>query len=359
MLVWAAASEMYGDDVRWDVKKRVFLIAGGLVGVALVGLGALAVGLATHAPSASAATSCTATSYYRDGKYLTAALINPSGTVSGDLDATGCDIGVFYGPGSTGAVKGANIHNATYFGVVNDGGSVTVTNSSIHEIGESPFNGAQHGVAIYWVYGSSATGKISDNKIWDYQKGGIVVNGVGSSADVSGNTVTGFGPISFIAQNGIQIGYGATANVMGNTVSGNSYTGTSTVSGGIIVVGGSCYGVGMAYTTNTQIVGNTVTGNDVGIWLTNVDADCLSAPTTATNIKVVNNTISNNAVNNNYGGFGYQAGVADQGYNDKIVHNTISGAGYDPATSATAYLVAIDADSSFTNKAKVHANVVQ
>jgi parallel beta helix pectate lyase-like protein len=338
------------------VKKRVFVVVGAVMGIAVVGLAALGMGMATHAPSASAATSCTATGYVRDAKNLTAALINPSGTVSGDVDATGCDIGVFYGVGATGTVNGADIHNAKYFGVVNDGGAVTVESSRIHEIGESPFNGAQHGVAVYWVYGSAATGQIVNNTIWDYQKGGIVVNGAGSSAEVSGNTVTGFGPIGFIAQNGIQIGYGATANVMRNAVSGNSYTGTSTVSGGIIVVGGPCYGD--VYTTNTQIVGNTVTNNDVGIWLTNIAADCVSAPTTATNIKVANNTISNDGLHNHYLGVGYQAGVADQGYNDKIVHNAISGAGYDPATSASAYLVAIDAGSSFTNKVKVHANVV-
>lgn len=339
------------------MKKRVFIVGGSVAGIALAGLGALAIGMALRAPSASAATSCTATGYIRDGINLTAALINPSGTVSGDVDASGCNIGVYYSAGVTGTVKGANIHNANYFGVVNNGGAVTVENSRIHDIGESPLNGDQHGVAVYWVYGSAATGAITNNTIWNYQKGGIVVNGVGSSASVSGNTVTGQGPVSYIAQNGIQIGYGATATVMRNTVSGNSYTGTSTVSGGIIVVGGPCpYYYGSAYTTDTQIVGNTVVNNDVGIWLTNLQADCASAPTTATNIKVVNNTISNDAVTN---GYGYQAGIADQGYNDKIIHNTISGAGYDPATSATAYLIQIDADSSFTNKAKIHANVVQ
>jgi len=338
------------------MKKRIsMIVVGAVVSIALVGL-TLATVLSLHAPKALASVNCTPTNFYRDGINLTAALINPASTVSGDVDATGCNIGVYYGAGVTGTVDGATIHNATYYGVVNNGGAVNVRNSSIHEIGESPFNGDQHGVAVYWVYGSAATGSITNNMIRDYQKGGIVVNGVGSSADISGNTVQGFGPINFIAQNGIQIGYGATATVMRNTVSGNSYTGTSTVSGGIIVVGGPCYGA--AYTTGTQIVGNTVVNNDVGIWLTNIDADCVSAPTTATNIKVVNNTISNDAVNNNYGGFGYQAGVADQGYNDKIIHNTISGAGYNPATSATAYLVAIDASSSFTNKAKVHANVI-
>src|SRR5579859_2005390 len=107
--------------MRCSVKKRVFVIVGGVAGIALAGLTALGIGMAAHAPSASAATSCTATGFYRDGINLTAARINPSGTVSGDVDATGCNIGVFYGAGATGTVNGANIHNANYFGVVNDG----------------------------------------------------------------------------------------------------------------------------------------------------------------------------------------------------------------------------------------------
>jgi len=322
----------------------------------LAGLAAVALVMAASPKSASAATVCTPTGFVKDGINLTAARINPSGVVSGEVDATSCDIGVYYGPGISGTVNNADVHGAIYYGVANNGGVVTVENSQVHQIGDTPFSGDQHGVAIYWVYDSAATGRIVNNTIWNYQKGGIVVNGVGSSAEVSDNTVTGFGPIGFNAQNGIQIGYGAQGNVMRNNVSGNSYSGTSTVSGGIIVVGGPGYGD--AYTTNVQIVGNTVTNNDVGIWLTNIDASG-NAPTTATNIKVTNNTISSDGVHHNYGGFGYQAGVADQGYNDKIIHNTISGAGYNPATSSSAYLVAIDADSSFTNKVKTHANVTQ
>ena len=49
--------------------------------------------------------------------------------------------------------------------------------------------------------------------------------------------------------------------------------------------------------------------------------------------------------------------VADQGNNDKIIANTISGAGY-LACPSSAYCVPIGADPSFTNNVKVHANVV-
>ena len=78
---------------------------------------------------------CTPTGFYRDGMNLTAAQIG--GDVTGTLNATGCDIGVYYGPGATGSVTGATIANAKYFGIVNDGQNVNVTNSTISNIGNA------------------------------------------------------------------------------------------------------------------------------------------------------------------------------------------------------------------------------
>ena len=306
-----------------------------------------------------AAAACQPTSFMG----LTAALVNPGGTVSGSLNATGCDIGVFYDAnGSGGTVKSAEIFGALYYGVfvLGDGGpvSVDVLKSSIHDIGDSPINGNQRGVAIYYrayFLAGSATGKIDGNTLTNYQKGGIVVNGIGSNAIVSNNTVTGLGVVSFIAQNGIQFGYGSSGSVMKNTVTGNQYSGSSTVSGGIVVVGGPGYGTcpdgnPCAYTTGIQIVQNKVVNNDVGVFLTNLRGD-FGPPDNATNVKAVNNTISNDAVTN---GYCYQAGVSDVGNNDKIVSNSVSGAGYGP--SNVCYAVQVDADASFTNRAKVHAN---
>ena len=175
---------------------------------------------------------------------------------------------------------------------------------------------------------------------------------------VSNNTVAGEGPVPYIAQNGVQFGYGSSGSAMRNTVTYNQYTGNSTASGGIIVVGGPGYGTcpdgPCLYTTGIQIVQNIVTNNDVGVWLTNLLDDAGAPPADATNIKVVNNTISNSAFTN---GICYQAGVADQGNNDKIINNTISGAGYGPSlTNPPCYAVHIDASTDFTNRPKVHAN---
>lgn len=312
------------------------------------------------------AVSCTPTGFFRDSINMTAALINPA-NVSGPVNATGCNIGVYYGPGSSGTIRNAEIYGANYFGVVADGdaGDITlnVYTSNIHDIGETPHNGTQHGVGIY-LRGFYATGGVTawivGNTITGYQKGGIVANGTSTQATIRDNTVTGDGHVNFIAMNGIQIGYGASASVMHNTVSGNSYIGfpgDGSASGGIIVVGGPGYGTcpdgnACPYTVNTKVTDNILINNDVGVYLTNLAADS-SAPDDKTNIKAVNNTISNDQCFNT----SYQAGVSDVGNNDKIITNTITGPGYVGCT--TVYNPsgnAVDADASFTNKPKVHAN---
>jgi len=312
-----------------------------------------------------AAAACTPTGFVRDGINMTAALINPTTPVTGTVVATGCNIGVYYDRGK-GTVQNADISGPNYFGILvnGDGGvvKVDVVDSSIHDIGETPLNGTQHGVAIYYRgFGTgTAKGRIAGNVISRYQKGGIVANGAGVTVSISDNEVTGEGAVPYTAQNGIQVGYGGSAQVMDNTVIGNSYSGNNNAaSGGILVVGGDCYSG--ALTVGVQIVGNTLTGNDVGVYLSNLDATC-SAPKTATNVKVVNNIISYDSVNNVSGyGYpcGYQAGVSDVGNNDKIINNKISGLGYATSSSGCTYTIDIDADASFTNATKVHANNYQ
>jgi len=316
--------------------------------------------------SQSAFATCTSTGFIRDSINMTAAQINPIGTVSGDVVATGCNIGIYYDRGD-GSINKANIHGANYFGVVVNGDinevTVNITASYVHDIGETPFNGTQHGVAIYYrafapdgispSNTGSASGKISGNVVTQYQKGGITVNG-GSNANVMNNTVTGLGRVDFIAQNGIQLGFGGGAQVKNNTVTGNAYTGLNCASsGGVLVVGGALFGG--ALTTGSSITGNTLVNNDVGVFLFDADAGG-DAPASPTNIKVINNTITNDALTN-LGGCsfpGYQAGVSDFGNNDKSINNTISGVGYTaPGTAAT---FAIPIDTLGTNFPKVHAN---
>jgi hypothetical protein len=183
---------------------------------------------------------CAATGFIRDGIDLTAAQIG--GAVTGSLDATTCNIGAYFDAAHPGSVAGATVFGANYFGVVANGVALSVTNSTIRNIGETPLNGSQHGNAVVYINGASGT--ISGNSISSYQKNGITVSGKAAdgvtagpktSASVLNNVVTGQGPITYIAQNGIQISYGATATVKGNTVSGDNYTPTSYVACGLLV----------------------------------------------------------------------------------------------------------------------------
>jgi hypothetical protein len=304
------------------------------------------------------AMACTPTGFVRDAINLTAALINPHGSLDGDIDASGCNIGVYYGAGAKGSVNGASIHGANYFGVVNNGARVDVKNSTIYDIGEQPLNGSQHGVAIYFASNSAAKGDITGNTMWSYQKGGIVVLGPSAKSDIRNNTVIGEGPVNYIAQNGIEVGFGADADIRDNLVVGNSYTGANRASsGGILVFGGDCFGG--ALQKNTKVEHNTLVGNDVGVWFVNLDSSCNPA-TTVTRNTAKRNTIRNNAVNNTTGDYdpsnilpgctatdcGYQAGIADQGDEDLIYRNSICGVGYTPVVTPPPYLFMIDVSNT-------------
>jgi hypothetical protein len=320
------------------------------------------------------AQTCTPTGFYRDGINMTAAVINPVSTVTGPLNATGCNIGVYIDSVDA-TIDNAEIFGANYFGVLVNGDvntvSASITNSNIHDIGETPLNGSQHGAGIYFrsfFLTGSASGTISGNTLTNYQKGGIVANGQGVNVAITDNIVTGQDRVTYIAQNGIQVGYGASASIMRNTVTGHAYSGTNNASsGGILVVGGPGYndstgacpdGNPCPYTVNTRIIQNTVRESDVGVWLSNADA-AYNPPASATNIKVVNNVLSNTLVSNISGcgsSLTYQAGVSDEGNNDKIISNSISGFGY--ANNNFAGCGTFSIDTALTARSKVHANTV-
>jgi hypothetical protein len=207
----------------------------------LTALAALAAALAAVVGlTASTALAANCTTVNTSKGVFTAAQVG--GSVTGELDATGCDIGVYYDGAHPGSVSGADIHGALWYGVFVDGivgnVSVDITSSSIHDIGDNPFNGVQRGLAIYY-YGfqtpGTVTGTVSGNTVSRYQKNGITVNGSQASVSLLGNSVTGLGPVDFIAQNGIQYGFGASGTARGNSVAGNNYTPKDTIACGVLI----------------------------------------------------------------------------------------------------------------------------
>jgi hypothetical protein len=314
-------------------------LSGAVLGSLLVG--GMAAGVA--------ATTCLATGALdRDGTPLTARLVNPAGTVTGTVDATGCEVGVYYGQG-TGLVDGADVFGARYYGVLVDANvadvAVDVTDSTIHDIGEVPRTAVRHGegVAYRSFDGGSATGTASGNRVWAFQEAGLNVTGPGSTATFSHNRIVGPGPEPVIAENGIQVIFGSHGTVTDNDISGMSFTGSgSTGSTGILVAGGPAYG--KPYTVGTILRGNLITGADTGIAVFEAEVNLRPSPTpTLTDIR--GNVIRNEALDNlfGWGQKGYQAGIMLHANGDVVVGNTIAGQGYTKAfCGGAAVCVAID-----------------
>lgn len=163
---------------------------------------------------------------------FTATIVADGSEITGDVDGTGCGIAIYVPASVAGTtITSATVHDSNNYGIFADGASnVVINNSSVYNIGNhvgGSFvpNGVQTGLAIY--FNSGATGAVTNSSVYEYQKNGITVTGAGSSLDILDNTVTGFGQIDFIAQNGIQVSSGAVATVRGNTISGHYWTGCS------------------------------------------------------------------------------------------------------------------------------------
>jgi nitrous oxidase accessory protein NosD len=87
-------------------------------------------------------------------------------------------------------------------------------------------NGCQSGDAILVqsLGGETSQVEIDDNSVHDYQKNGITGNESGTEVTITNNVVTGLGPTTGAAQNGIQIGFGAKGGVLRNTVTDNVWS---------------------------------------------------------------------------------------------------------------------------------------
>lgn len=169
------------------------------------------------------------------------------------------------GPGPS----GCGSINAGIF--VRDSAFADIHDNNISDIRDSALSGCQNGLGILVGRNSLATtgsATIQDNTISGYQKGGIVVDRLGSSATITGNTVTGVGNTPLIAQNGIQVSRGASASVTSNDVSDNRCDHPTcgpdpindTFSAGILLFNNLVAGPA------TLVSGNDVSNNDTGIY---------------------------------------------------------------------------------------------
>ncbi len=254
-----------------------------------------------------------------------AAIVATSGQViTGLIDASGCDVGVYVGPGVTGVTITATVTDALYAGIDVSGGNANVIGSTVSNIGDNPFTGDQYGIAIF--YGDAATGEVINSQVSSYQKSGIEVLDAGSVVTVSNDTVTGLGPVPIIAQNGVEFDSGASGSITNSTIQGNSYSATCNTqnyntscaqSGGILLFDAA---------PNVIVSNNKVSLNDIGIW----EYSDSSVP------EFGNYVVNNNLIQNNYG-----YGIVFDGYDAVATNDTISNSpvGILTTTSSTSALV--------------------
>lgn len=156
-----------------------------------------------------------------------------------------------------------------------------------------------NGIVAETTSGSSSSVEATDNSIWDYQRNGITGNDAGTQLTADGNAITGIGPTTGAAQNGIQIGFGAGGTLTNNTITDNVWSGCTSPT--VCTANGT--GI-LIFESNGVIVrNNSLATNQVGIY---VGGD---------NSKVAMNTISNSVT---------LIGVALVGNDNVVVRNTLS-----------------------------------
>lgn len=120
----------------------------------------------------------------------------------------------------------------------NAGGSLT--DAAVINVMDTPFSGSQHGVGIYAYNntGGPYTVTLSDVVVSSFQKNGLALMGAGLTVDLDNVDVTGAGPTTVTAQNGIQIAYGASGTVNDCDIAGINYTSSGWASAGVLLYGG-------------------------------------------------------------------------------------------------------------------------
>jgi parallel beta-helix repeat protein len=147
---------------------------------------------------------------------------------------------------------------STAFGIrVDTGASAEIDDNTISSI----LGGNGAGIFVGQSSAKDTTSghaEIEGNKISNYNKVGIAVNGANYSADIERNTVIGAGADFTVSQNGIQIADGANGDIERNNVSGNIFTGTGFNAAGILLSGAG---------SHTEVERNYSHGNQEGIFV--------------------------------------------------------------------------------------------
>jgi nitrous oxidase accessory protein NosD len=184
-------------------------------------------------------------------------------------------------------------------------------------------NGCQSGDAIVVQSLGSETSKVTvdDNSVHDYQKNGITGNELGTEVTITNNIVTGLGPTTGAAQNGIQIGFGATGGVQRNTVTDNIWSPCVSLENCSF----NATGILIFQSNDVHVEHNSVATNQLGIYAggqhDEIESNNISNSLVLVGIDLAsdNNLASRNDVTNSG-----QAAILIEGNDNKVTDNRIT-----------------------------------
>jgi hypothetical protein len=241
------------------------------------------------------ALACTPTGF----NATTAAMVNPVGVVNGTIDATGCTFGIFYDASHNGTVLSAILFGASEDGIVSQGGTLSVRDSAISNVGEQAI-----------TVSGSTTITISNNTISHYGANTAGIQATLSSAPSSSAVITR-NKVSASAANDVGM------NIVGGTsltVTGNMLAGTT--SGILLSAAGS---------TSLTVSDNMITGNALGSGIVAIGPATVKSNTLTENlfgISVVDTTTTPIHILRNVVHTG-QIGIDAVGNSGQVIGNSI------------------------------------
>jgi len=184
-------------------------------------------------------------------------------------------------------------------------------------------NGCQSGdaIVVQSLGGESSKVSIDDNSVHDYQKNGITGNESGTAVTITNNVVTGLGPTTGAAQNGIQIGFGGKGSVLRNTVTDNVWSPCVSLKNCTF----NATGILIFQSDDVRVEHNSVATNQVGIFAggqhTKIESNNISNSLVLVGIDLAgdNNLASRNDVTNSS-----QAAILIEGNDNKVQSNEIT-----------------------------------
>jgi len=184
-------------------------------------------------------------------------------------------------------------------------------------------NGCQSGdgIVVQSLGGETSKVSIDDNSVHDYQKNGITGNESGTEVSITNNVVTGLGPTTGAAQNGIQIGFGGKGSVLRNTVTDNVWSPCVSLKNCAF----NATGILIFQSDAVRVEHNSVATNQVGVFAggqhATIDSNNVSNSLVLVGIDLAgdNNFASHNDVTNSG-----QAAILVEGNDNKIQSNDIT-----------------------------------